>query len=64
MSAKFDSDIAANARAKLERLHRSSKYRSFFNVDAIAAFSKVEGTAFAGMPLKRTKDLGDPSPRD
>lgn len=64
MSAKIDSDIAANARAKLERLHRSSKYRSFFNVDAIDAFSKVEGTAFAGMPLKRTKDLGDPSPRD
>jgi hypothetical protein len=64
MSAKVDSNIAANARAKLERLQKSSKYRSFFNVDAIDAFSKVEGTAFAGMPLTRTKDLGDPSPRD
>ena len=64
MSAKVESDIAANARAKLERLQKSSKYRSFFNVDAIDAFSKVEGSAFAGMDLKRTKDLGDPSPRD
>lgn len=54
MSAKVDSDIAANARAKLERLQKSSKYRSFFNVDAIDAFSKVEGTAFAGVSLKRT----------
>jgi len=29
MSAKVVSDIAANARAKLERLQKSSKYRSF-----------------------------------
>ena len=64
MSAKANSDIVATARAKLERLQKSSKYRSFFNVDAIDAFSKVEGTAFAGMPLKRTRNLGDPSPRD
>ncbi|WP_081489883.1 hypothetical protein [Pseudomonas sp. R62] len=64
MSAKANSDIVATARAKLERLQKSSKYRSFFNVDAIDAFSKVEGTAFAGMPLKLTKNLGDPSPRD
>ena len=64
MSAKVDSEIAANARAKLERLQKSSKYRSFFNGDAIDAFSKVEGSAFAGMPLMRTKILVDPSPRD
>ncbi|MFJ3366597.1 hypothetical protein [Pseudomonas sp. NPDC086251] len=64
MSAKVDSDTAATARAKLERLQKSSKYRSFFNVDAVDAFSKVEGTAFAGNPLKFTKILSDPSPRD
>ncbi|MGL6244291.1 hypothetical protein [Pseudomonas sp.] len=63
MSAEVDSDIAANARAKLERLQKSSKYRSFFNVDAIDAFSKVEGTAFAGVPLKRAKVFDDPSSR-
>lgn len=60
MSAKVDSDIAPNARAKLERLQKSPKYRSFFNVDAIDAFSKVKGTAFAGAPLKRTTDFDDP----
>jgi len=63
MSAKVDSDIVANARAKLERLQKSSKYRSFFTVDAIDAFSKVEGTAFAGVPLIRTKMFDDPSSR-
>lgn len=63
MSAKVDTDIAANARAKLERLQKSSKYHSFFNVDAIDAFSKVEGAAFAGVPLKRTKAFDDPSSR-
>jgi hypothetical protein len=62
MSAKSDSDIAANARAKLERLQKSSKYRSFFNVNAVDSFSKVEGTRFAGMPLKRAGNLDDPSP--
>ena len=52
MRAKVDNDTVATARAKLERLQKSSKYRSFFNVDAVDAFSKVEGTAFAGTPLK------------
>ena len=64
MRAKVDNDTVATARAKLERLQKSSKYRSFFNVDAVDAFSKVEGTAFAGTPLKYTKILSDPSPRD
>jgi hypothetical protein len=63
MSAKVGSDILANARAKLESLQKSSKYRSFFDVDAIDAFSKVEGTAYAGAPLKGTKALEDPSSR-
>lgn len=63
MSAKVDSYIAANARAKLERLQKSSINHSFFNVDAIDVFSNVEGTAFAGVPLKRTKVFDDPSSR-
>ncbi|KII37176.1 hypothetical protein NL64_01945 [Pseudomonas fluorescens] len=63
MSSKSTSDTVANARAKLERLQKTSKYRSFFNVDAVDVFSKVEGTAFAGMPLKRAGNLDDPSPR-
>jgi hypothetical protein len=64
MSSKVNSDIAAKARAKLERLQKSTKYRSFFSVDAIDAFTKIEGTAFAGVPLKRMKDCDDPSSRD
>ncbi|MDH2076904.1 hypothetical protein [Pseudomonas atacamensis] len=63
MSAEVGNDVAANARAKLERLQRSSKYRSFFNVDAIDAFSKVEGAAYAGVSLKRSKVFNDPSSR-
>jgi len=43
----------AVARAKLERLQRSSKYKSFFDAPAIEAFSKVEDSAFAGKSLKR-----------
>ncbi|UZE84012.1 hypothetical protein [Pseudomonas viciae] len=59
MSVKVDSDITANARAKLERLQKWSKYHSFFNADAVDAFRKIEGTAFAGTLLKYKKILDD-----
>lgn len=39
------------ARAKIARLQRSSKYRTFLNPQAIQAFRKVEEPAFAGRPL-------------
>ncbi|MBF8644041.1 hypothetical protein [Pseudomonas pudica] len=44
-------------KAKLDRLHQSPKYRSFFNDAVIDAFSKVEASAFAGKSIKA-------SPRD
>lgn len=47
---KFNSNIKDQALAKLLRLQKSSKYRSFFNAAAIDAFTKVEGSAFAGKP--------------
>jgi hypothetical protein len=63
MTTKVNSTtVKAAARAKLERLQRSSKYHSFFDVAAIEAFSKVEGSAFAGKSLKRGK-TDDMSPR-
>ncbi|MNP74562.1 hypothetical protein D3C76_1714590 [compost metagenome] len=45
---KTTSNVKGEARAKLVRLQKSSKYRSFFNAAAIDAFTKVEGSAFAG----------------
>lgn len=63
MTTKVNStSVKATARAKLERLQRSSKYHSFYDVVAIEAFSKVEGSAFAGKSLKRGK-TDDMSPR-
>lgn len=45
---KINSNVKDEARAKLTRLQKSPKYRSFFNAAAIDAFTKVEGSAFAG----------------
>lgn len=45
---KINSNVKDEARAKLVRLQKSSKYHSFFNAAAIDAFTKVEGSAFAG----------------
>lgn len=41
-------NVKGEALAKLVRLQKSSKYRSFFNAAAIDAFTRVEGSAFAG----------------
>jgi hypothetical protein len=63
MTTKVNStNVKAVARAKLERMQKSTKFRSFFDVAAIEAFSKVEGSAFAGKSLKRGK-TDDMSPR-
>lgn len=45
---KTTSNVKGEARAKLVRSQKSPKYRSFFNAAAIDAFTKVEGSAFAG----------------
>jgi hypothetical protein len=37
-----------DAIAKLKRLHKSSRYRTFFTDEAIAAFSSIETSALAG----------------
>lgn len=62
MTTKVNSNLKAQAKARLERLHKSPKYRSFFTDAAIDAFSKVEGSAFAGKSIKRTVS-DDMSPR-
>lgn len=49
---KINSNVKGEARAKLVLLQKSYKYRSFFNVAAIDAFAKVEGSAFAGKPCE------------
>lgn len=48
MTNRANSSVKAEARAKLARLKKSPRYRSFFNAAAIDAFTKVEGSAFAG----------------
>ncbi|CRM80097.1 hypothetical protein [Pseudomonas sp. 37 R 15] len=63
MHNKIDISIVADARTKLERIQKSPNYHSFFNGNAIDAFSKVEGSAFAGSSRKRTK-LNDQPQRD
>jgi hypothetical protein len=50
---KSSAAAVAQAREKLERLHQSPNYRSFFSDEAIAAFSKVEDSAFAGRGRSR-----------
>lgn len=62
MTTKVNSTVKAQAKAKLARLHKSATYNCFFSADAIDAFSKVEGSAFAGKSIKRV--VGDDlSPR-
>lgn len=61
MTAKVN-HMKAEARAKIARLKRSPKYRTFFNPEAIQAFKKVEGSAFAGKPMI-LRMSNDPSPR-
>lgn len=63
MTTKVNSTVKAQAKAKLARLHKSPTYRSFFDAAAIDAFSKVEGSAFAGKSIKRTATTDDMSPR-
>lgn len=62
MTTKVNSTVKAQAKAKLSRLHKSPNYRSFFDAAAIDAFSKVEGSAFAGKSIKRVAG-DDLSPR-
>ncbi|MCF5372006.1 hypothetical protein [Pseudomonas syringae] len=62
MTTKVNSSVKAQARAKLTRLQKSPKYRSFFDAAAIDAFSKIEGSAFAGKSIKRVAG-DDLSPR-
>ncbi|TSC29264.1 hypothetical protein FOM00_27640 [Pseudomonas sp. ST1] len=53
MTTKVNSILKGQAKAKLVSLHKSPKYRSFFDAAAVDAFSKVEGSAFAGKSIKR-----------
>ena len=62
MTTKVDNALKAEAKAKLARLHNSPKYRSFFDAAAIDAFSKIEGSAFAGKSLKSSQ-TDDITPR-
>nr|WP_192963433.1 hypothetical protein [Pseudomonas fluorescens]CEK42267.1 hypothetical protein PQBR57_0314 [Pseudomonas fluorescens SBW25] len=57
MTTKVNRTVKDQAKAKLSRLHKSANYRSFFDAAAIEAFSKVEGSAFAGKSIKRV--VGD-----
>jgi len=63
MTTKVNMTVKAEARAKIARLQRSPKYRSFFNADAIEAFNKVEVTAFAGKSIKRSMVVDNRTPR-
>lgn len=62
MTTEVNSVLKAQAKAKLVSLHKSPKYRSFFEAAAVDAFSKVEGSAFAGKSIKRTV-ADDTTPR-
>lgn len=46
-----NSQIRLIALDKLRRLQRSPRYRSFFSLEAIDAFAKVESSALAGKSL-------------
>lgn len=61
MTPDIKPDHKAAALAKLARLQKSPNYRSFFDADAIEAFAKVEGSAFAGTSLKKLESDTDPS---
>jgi hypothetical protein len=54
----FSANVAhyeAIADAKLARLIESADYHSFITKEAVEAFAKVEGSAYAGRPLKAAK---------
>lgn len=57
MTPDIKPDHKAAALAKLARLQKSPNYRSFFDADAIEAFAKVEGSAFAGTSLKNANQI-------
>ncbi|MGR2708108.1 hypothetical protein [Pseudomonas sp. AU10] len=52
MTTKTNSPIKAEARAKIARLQKSPRYKSFFTAAALDAFAKVEKSAFAGKSRK------------
>ncbi|EGH94867.1 hypothetical protein ALQ85_200143 [Pseudomonas syringae] len=47
-------DVKAAAIAKLRRIQRSSKYRSFFDDAGVEAFERVQSSALAGRSLPDT----------
>ncbi len=49
-NGKSNTQMVAIAVAKLRRMHQSAGYKTFFSVEAIEAFSKVEKSRFAGRP--------------
>lgn len=55
------SDFTATALAKLARLQKSPAYKNFVTPDAIEAFATVEGSVFAGKPLKKGKPCANPA---
>lgn len=54
-------DYKAVALAKLARMRKSPSHKSFFKADAIEAFAKVEGSAFAGTSLRKRDSGADPA---
>ncbi|MDH0647787.1 hypothetical protein N5D48_10295 [Pseudomonas sp. GD03858] len=57
-SSTFDANVAyfkAVAEQKLARFRASAQYDSFLSDDAIDAFAKVEGSAYAGRPRTSRK---------
>lgn len=54
-------DFTATAMAKLARLQKSPTYNNFVTPDAIEAFASVEGSVFAGKPLKKGKPCANPA---
>ena len=54
-------DFTAAALAKLARLQKSPTYKNFVTPNAIEAFASVEGSIFAGKPLKKGKPCANPA---
>lgn len=53
MTLDANHDFTAAALAKLARLQASPNFKNFCTADAIEAFAKVPGSAFAGKLLKK-----------
>jgi len=59
MATESPKYVKVRALAKIAKIQESSKYKTFFSGAAVQAFNRVEGSAFAGKPLKQNEaDVG------